>query len=65
MIAAILDERPVHPAEHWAVTLPLKRNQRFLGSTFVNRNEYPREVLLESVLRYVEEDLGDEGISGR
>jgi len=52
-------------ADHWAVALPLDRNHRFLGSTFVNRNEYPREVLLESVLRYVEEDLEDGPMPGR
>jgi hypothetical protein len=29
----------------------------------VNRNDYPREALLEAVLRYIEEDLGPGGPS--
>jgi hypothetical protein len=28
---------------------------------FVSHNDYPREALLEAVLRYVEEDLGPQG----
>lgn len=44
-------------ADHWAVALPIARSHRFLGQTFVNRNAYPREALLEAILRSVEEDL--------
>jgi predicted DNA-binding transcriptional regulator AlpA len=28
-----------------------------LSSTLVNRNDFPREVLLEAIVRFVEEDL--------
>jgi pimeloyl-ACP methyl ester carboxylesterase len=44
-------------ADHWAVVLPIDRSHRVVGSTFVNHNDYPREALLEALLRYVEEDL--------
>ncbi len=45
-------------ADHWAIALPIDRSHPFVGSVFVNRNDYPREALLEAVLRYIEEDLG-------
>ena len=48
-------------ADHWAVVLPINRSHRVLGSTFVNHNDYPREALLEALLRYVEEDLAANG----
>lgn len=48
-------------ADHWAVVLPIDRSHRVLGSTFVNHNDYPREALLESLLRYVEGDLAPNG----
>jgi hypothetical protein len=48
-------------ADHWAIALPINRSHPFVGSTFVNRNDYPREALLEAVLRYIEEDLGPGG----
>jgi hypothetical protein len=44
-------------ADHWAVAVPVDRAHRVIGSTFVNHNNYPREALLEALLRYVEEDL--------
>jgi dienelactone hydrolase len=44
-------------ADHWAVAVPIARSHAFLGSTFVDKNAFPREVLLEAVVRYVEEDL--------
>jgi len=50
-------------ADHWAVALPFQRRESLTG--FINRsvargadkNEYPREVLVESILRYVDMDL--------
>jgi hypothetical protein len=48
-------------ADHWAFALPIDRSHPFVGSTFVNRNDFPREALLEAVLRYIEEDLGPGG----
>jgi hypothetical protein len=29
-----------------------------MGSTFVDQNNYPREAMVEAILRFVEEDLG-------
>lgn len=48
-------------ADHWAMAVPIARTHSFLGSTFVNRNDYPREALMEAVMRFVEEDLGEKG----
>lgn len=44
-------------ADHWALAVPIARSHPSLGSTFVNHNDFPREALLEAVLRLVEEDL--------
>jgi hypothetical protein len=44
-------------ADHWALAVPIARNHRFIGSTFVDHNNYPREALVEATLRFVEEDL--------
>lgn len=44
-------------ADHWAVALPIAPSHRLIGQTLVNRNSYPREALLEAILRTVEEDL--------
>lgn len=46
-------------ADHWAIAVPVARSHAFVGSTFVNRNDYPRELFLEALLRYIEEDIGD------
>ncbi len=44
-------------ADHWAVVLPIGRSHRLIGETLVDHNDYPREALLEALLRYVAEDL--------
>ena len=44
-------------ADHWALTVPIARSHSIIGSTFVDQNQYPREALLEAVLRFVEEEL--------
>ncbi|MEP1595476.1 MAG: hypothetical protein ABJK20_12900, partial [Halieaceae bacterium] len=44
-------------ADHWAIAVPVTRKHSFIGSTFVNHNDYPREAMLEALLRYIEEDL--------
>lgn len=44
-------------ADHWALAVPIARTHRFIGSTLVNQNNYPREALIEAVLRFIEEDL--------
>ena len=45
-------------ADHWAVAVPVSRSHRVLGSLLVNRNDYPREALIESLARFIDEDLG-------
>jgi hypothetical protein len=44
-------------ADHWALAVPIARSHSMLGSTFVDQNQYPREALLEALLRFVEEEL--------
>ena len=44
-------------ADHWAVAVPIARTHPTIASTLVTKNDYPREALLEAVLRFVEEDL--------
>jgi hypothetical protein len=44
-------------ADHWAVAIPLNRNHPFLASNFVDKNAFPREILAEAIVRYIEEDL--------
>jgi hypothetical protein len=48
-------------ADHWAVAVPIARKHDTIGSIFVTENAYPREALLEAVLRFVEEDLAARG----
>jgi len=45
-------------ADHWAIAVAVARNHPLLGSTVINRNDYPREAFLEALLRYLEEELG-------
>ena len=47
-------------ADHWAVAVPIQRSHRFVGATFVSRNDYPREAFLEAILRFLDEDLDAE-----
>jgi hypothetical protein len=44
-------------ADHWAVALPFNREHSALASTLITRNAFPREVLLEAIVRFVEESL--------
>jgi hypothetical protein len=44
-------------ADHWAVALPISRARPLLAATVINRNEFPREMLLEAIVRHVEEGL--------
>ena len=44
-------------ADHFAIAVPIERSHPTIGSMFVDQNRYPREALLEAVLRYIEEDL--------
>ena len=44
-------------ADHWAVAVPISRTHPMVTSMFVTQNAYPREALLEALLRFLEEDL--------
>lgn len=44
-------------ADHWALAVPINRAHSVIGSMFTTQNAYPREALLEAVLRFIEEDL--------
>jgi hypothetical protein len=46
-------------ADHWAVAVPLSRTHPFVSSIFLGKNAFPREVLLEAIVRYIEEDLNN------
>ncbi len=46
-------------ADHWAIGVPVDRKHKFAASSFVNRNNYPREAFFEAIIRYIEEDLTD------
>jgi len=48
-------------ADHWALAVPIARTHDTLGATFVNHNDFPREALLEALLRFIEEDLAVAG----
>jgi hypothetical protein len=48
-------------ADHWALAVPIGRTHPFLRRTFVNHNDFPREALIEAVLRFIEEDLETSG----
>ena len=44
-------------ADHLAVAVPVARSHRFVGSMVLNHNAFPREVMMEAMLRYLEQDL--------
>jgi hypothetical protein len=44
-------------ADHLAVGVPFNRGHSFIRSNFLDKNAFPREVLLESIVRFVQEDL--------
>ena len=44
-------------ADHWALAVPIARSHSFIGSTFVDKNDFPREAMIEAILRFVDEDL--------
>lgn len=46
-------------ADHWAVAIPIARSHATIGSLLVTRNAYPREALMEALLRFIEEDLDE------
>ncbi len=37
--------------------MPIARQHEITQAVFADQNEFPREIALEAILRYVEEDL--------
>lgn len=52
-------------ADHLAVAMPFADKNPVLSTTLITRNRYPRAVLLEAAVRYVEEDLDLHGAGPR
>jgi hypothetical protein len=44
--------------DHWAVAVPIAREAALAG-LLIDRNAFPREILLEAILKQIEEDLLD------
>ena len=44
-------------ADHWAIAMPISRDMPLVAKTLIDRNNFPREVLLEAIVRFVEESL--------
>ncbi len=44
-------------ADHWAVAMPFSQDAPQLSHGLTDKNEFPREVLLEAMIRFVEEKL--------
>lgn len=44
-------------ADHWAVAMPFSQDAPLLSAAMIDKNEFPREVLLEAIIRIVEENL--------
>ena len=51
-------------ADHLAVGMPFGDKTPILSGVLITRNHYPRAVLVEAAVRYVEEDLRAHGILG-
>jgi hypothetical protein len=44
-------------ADHWAVFVSININHPFIASQFIDKNASPRRVLVETIVRFTEEDL--------
>jgi hypothetical protein len=47
--------------DHWAVAMPFEDRHDPLMNALVDKNHFPRTILLEAVLRFVERDLPEAG----
>lgn len=43
--------------DHWAVAVPISRRRTIASATLIDKNHFPREIMMEAIARYVEEDL--------
>ena len=48
-------------ADHWAMSVLIARQHEITQAVFADRNDFPREIALEAILRYIEEDLEKAG----
>jgi hypothetical protein len=39
------------------MSVPIARQHRVTQALFADKNDFPREIALEAILRYIEEDL--------
>ena len=44
-------------ADHWAMSVPIARQHEVSQAIFANQNDFPREIALEAILRFIEEDI--------
>jgi hypothetical protein len=44
-------------ADHWALAVPIARSHATIATLFLTQNAYPREVLAETIMRFIEEDM--------
>jgi hypothetical protein len=44
-------------ADHWAMSVPIARQHEVSKAIFADENDFPREIALEAILRFIEEDL--------
>lgn len=51
-------------ADHWAMAVPVARQHDIAEVIYATDNDYPREVMLEALLRFVEEELPEEDRAG-
>ncbi len=49
-------------SDHWAAVVPIAHHHAFLENVIATKNEFPREVLLEAIIRQVEENLLEEPV---
>ena len=49
-------------SDHWAAAVPISHQSPLLESLVADKNSFPREVLLEAIIRHVEENLLDEAV---
>ena len=47
-------------ADHWAMSVPIARQHEVSQAIFADQNDFPREIALEAILRFIEEDLESE-----
>ena len=50
-------------ADHWALAVPVNRSHPWIAANFVSQNAYPREALLEALLRFIEEQMANPAAS--